>query len=197
MNPRARRLGWIIALAGACSFDPPGGGSGERGDGPPIDPRVDGGAVIADGPGPTTDAVTFDAAPTCPGAYVHQAGLGCYRVVTASTTWVTAELACEADGGHLVVIGNPAENALVHGLLAGSNGWIGASDRAVRGFVWVTREPPGYSAWDDGEPNDGGLFAFEDCVEMFASNRWNDNECDEARPSVCEHDGLAADPTAY
>ena len=208
---RNRCASLAVVLLAACTFDPSGPSlGGGNGDGPPIDPRDDGGAAGGDAGAPGSDGGgTFDAAvfpdaevsapdaTVCPGTYV--AGpTGCYRTVPVARRWLEVEANCEVDDGHLVVIGSAAENDHVNALLAGATGWIGATDRTVRGFVWVTRATATFTAWQRGEPNDGGPFSLrgEDCAETSPAG-WNDKACGDNRPGVCEHDGLPADRTTY
>lgn len=198
---------WLAVVVAACTFDPSGPSIGGSGDGgTPIDPLGhDAHAPATDGGGgPVFDARPIpDAAPvgpdarTCPGIY-EPGPTGCYRVATVAHRWVEIEANCEADDGHLVVIDNEAEQAYVTSLLTGGTAWIGASDRVVRGFVWVTRATATFTAWQRGEPNNGGPFALfgEDCVETHPEG-WNDKECNANRIGVCEHDGTPADPSSY
>jgi len=94
-------------------------------------------------------------------------------------TWASAEIEAQALGGHLVAIGDPAENAWVWSTFAPFGSapfWIGANDVASEGaFVWSNGEPWYYNGWwyDGGEPNDAG--GVEDWAELN-NGVWNDTD---------------------
>lgn len=149
---------------------------------------VDGDAVATDGlageAGPIADA---DLATACPSAYQPVAGLTSrYRRGDADTTWHAAEQNCEADGGHLAVIDNDAENSWLE---SQASGWIGLSDHRIEGdFVHVTGPRPGYTNWSSDEPNNGQ--GGEDCAAFYFGVQWNDYACDTVRPYMCECDAV-------
>lgn len=102
-----------------------------------------------------------------------------------------ANAACEADGGHLVVIETVEENQTVLALLPTNSGWIGVVDPG-NGFVLVTGGAPSFSQWAPGDPNGEG-----NCVRMLPGNdatdagNWDDEPCNDTKRSVCEVDGTA------
>jgi hypothetical protein len=70
-----------------------------------------------------------------------------------------------------------------------TNPWIGLNDIASEGsFVWLDGEQPGFTKWNDGEPNDAG--GAEDCGVLYTTGTsvamWNDADCSSALPFVCE-----------
>ena len=67
---------------------------------------------------------------------------------------------------------------------AASEVWFGYYDFLEEGvFLWDST-PSSYTNWGSGEPNNSGN---EDCAEMrLDTGQWNDKECDEPRPFVCE-----------
>lgn len=104
--------------------------------------------------------------------------------------WTDARDRAVALGGHLATITSNAENEFVYELSMKTPGawwqtvgpWIGGfqSDAGVEpggGFQWVTGEPWGFEAWDDGEPNDEG--DDEDYVHFYSETGqlpyWNDS----------------------
>jgi hypothetical protein len=176
--------GWGV---GACSF--PGNPQGP----------VDGAAVAdADPLAPdadrTTDAAGADAAvdapSACPPAYAPSGFVTCYRTELVGAAWRSAEADCENDGAHLVVVGSQAED-----LALPDQYWIGYSETVVQGtFLWVTG--PGastYTNWASLEPD---LLAGAYCTTTRPDN-WHDDNCGEAKPYICEHDGIPADPTSW
>ena len=120
-----------------------------------------------------------------------------YRPVTTGKPWVEAELDCEADGGHLIIIDDELENAWLAEFAATAItndesthqlAWMGLGDSVSEGdFSWVTGGALSTSYWSEGEPNTA--YEDEDCVEMRASARWNDDRCDAPLIYVCECDG--------
>ena len=108
-----------------------------------------------------------------------------YQFVPDQVCWSQANAAAEAAGGHLVTIGDQAENDLVLSL-SGGRAWIGFTDQASEGdFVWVTGEPVTYTNWNAGEPNDDDTG--EDVTEIRADGTWNDrNDCSSTRTYVIE-----------
>ncbi len=127
----------------------------------------------------------------CGGDDVFWSGSGhCYRKVNAHRTWVGAWSQCGEEGGHLVTLSGADEAEFVQRTFrdgSADNLWIGANDSLVEGdWLWVTGEPVGWSAWAEGEPNDGGGFG-ENCAALLADGTWNDEFCLLVfQPFVCE-----------
>ncbi len=146
---------------------------------------------------PVTDGVT---AGTCGPAYADVAGSTSKYRRGSAADWFAAEADCESDGGHLVVIDDAAEQALVAMQIQGASIWIGLSDHASEGtMVWVTGEPLVFDAFSKGEPNDAN--GIEDCVQISddQSRVWNDKGCRAAVfEYVCECDQRpVAQPQTY
>lgn len=100
-------------------------------------------------------------------------------VAVAATTWTGAEALGVALGGHLVSIGDAAEQEFVWQNFRTLGGvdrriWIGFSDQTVEGsFAWSDGTPAKYTNWNTGEPNNSGNT--EDYAEMLGSSgKWND-----------------------
>ncbi len=194
-------LGAAVLLA-ACHFDGSGvaiDGAPAGGDGALVDGAlVDAAEVPADA---AVDAVP-DAA-TCPATYSRVDGLpSLYRFVVVGDDWLAAELDCEDDGAttgggtHLVVLDNATEVAGLDPLLT-ELAWIGVSDRVTEdSYFRVTGGVSTFPGFRSGEPNDGGPFGVEDCVELNGAEL-NDEGCGELRRYVCECDGVPAIPAAY
>ena len=109
-----------------------------------------------------------------------------YLVVPPTTGWEQAKRHAESLGGHLVTIGDEAENIFVADL-AGAQGLdtirIGLTDQASEGrFVWATGEALSYTNWPPGQPDNARYGATdEDYVELitrsddiFQRLQWND-----------------------
>lgn len=94
------------------------------------------------------------------------------------TTWEDAEIKSLALGGHLVVVNDAAEQAFLWSTFGPVTGlfWIGINDVAREGrFVWTTGEPPSYTNWFAGEPNNAYPVG-EDWGNMWIDygSQWND-----------------------
>jgi hypothetical protein len=143
------------------------------------------------------EPVTIDAAPqvTCGPSYQPAANLtSLYRRGTGAD-WFQAELDCESDGGHLVVIDSQIENDHVLSLTV-SEVWIGLSDHTTEGtMVWVTGRPLTFDNFKDLEPNDQDG---EDCVHFKSDGGWNDVACKSGLIDfVCECDLVPAEPATH
>ena len=126
----------------------------------------------------------------------------CYRVNSEKLTFAAARDACQAAAGHLVTLGDEAEDGFAHELLDAAH-WIGASDgRADRmqgtgPYSWVNGEPWDYSNWESGQPNavgtncadeTSGAHCYEHCAFQTADGAWNDRACFHTIASLCEWD---------
>jgi Lectin C-type domain len=126
-----------------------------------------------------------------------------YRTEMTGQPWVIAERDCEAEGAHLAVVDDDAENAWLASIAAlalADNksthqlAWLGASDQASEGnFEWVTGAPVGAPRWAAMEPN--SMRSIEDCVEIRASGEWNDDRCNAPLIYICECDALLSAAT--
>lgn len=174
----------VLLVVAGCSFRP-GDASDPGDDGRPSDGGPDDGAV--DGAADAAVDAPIDAARACAG-YTPNGGSS-YRLSTLNASWATAVGICQGlSNGHLAVIGNPTENAAVRALIPTTTRfWLGMGDLALENtWVWldgsaVDRDP---DLWDPGQPNDANTG--EDCGEMSNSGDWNDDNCGDSKPYVCE-----------
>lgn len=157
------------------------------------DPLVDGGV----------DGGT-DGLPPCVAPY-QPVGGSCYRTEATPATWDAAEATCEAEGGHLVIVGTVAEHDVVHAQLTAAGvtgGWVGASDRVTEdAWRWVGGGGVDLLAdqcfFGAGGPANSDVL---DCVASFATNFCGDYTlflCSDSHPFVCERDGVPVDPTSF
>ncbi len=128
---------------------------------------------------------------TCDGCTLGERNGHAYAYCPQALPFAQARTTCQSFGGDLVVIEDMAENDFIVAeptpATMGVGGfWIGLTDAAAEGtFVWVDGTAPTFTAWNMGEPNDGG--GDEDCGEMSTtSGGWNDVGCAMARAFICE-----------
>lgn len=112
-----------------------------------------------------------------------------YRSENNGATYVEAIASCAAEGGHLAVVTDAAENDYVRAMIS-DTAWIGFSDSASEGsFTWITGSASSYNKWTGPQPDDSGG---EDCVEVNTNGDWNDQKCTATRDFVCECDPTVA-----
>lgn len=112
-----------------------------------------------------------------------------YYLCPGPKDWEGAKDFCEERGTYLVNIGNAEENSFLATILAGSPSvWIGLSqDWGDWGkWKWTNGNEPDYKAWGSDQPDDGGLFSSEDCVETNSAGAWNDDQCSSEQGFICE-----------
>ena len=180
------------------------GGAGSSSAGAALDGggELEGGATSVGSGGRPAQTPQLESCDMLDGAVTSELNQHCYRVSLENLDFAAALAGCRDAGGHLVAIGDQAENDFVHDLHDGEH-WLGASDgrsnatSGVGPYSWVDQEPWQYSAWEDGQPNahetdcpgqDGGAECFEHCAFQSDSGDWNDRSCWHTIASVCEWD---------
>lgn len=142
--------------------------------------------------------------------YDSDTGTCYFRESTSTATWANAQLACQAEGGHLVVIDSAAEQTLLWSNLgvSGQLTWLGANEIDVMGeWRWQGGELNGvqfwsgesggsaigsyYNNWGSGEPN---LNSFQACMQWgyftgADDGKWDDVECSQLTRYICEIPG--------
>ena len=138
-----------------------------------------------------------DPSPRCAG--YTAAGGSTYRRVTTPLAWLDSEQACEADESgatHLAIVDSMTELDAIRPLL-GSATWIGLADRRVEGtWRWVdgaTQAPMG-PPWKIGEPSHGGE---DNCGLVDMAAHFDAVNCNDAKPYLCECDGVAPVASSY
>ncbi|MFO0559442.1 MAG: lectin-like protein [Polyangiales bacterium] len=117
----------------------------------------------------------------------------CYRREEAANTYDAMRSLCEMSGDRLAIFSDAAQwNAIRPMLIDGrSSVWIGATDSASEGsWVWSDGSPLSFTNWAAGEPNNAGD---EDCAE--AGSQWNDLNCGDSRPALCQRVRWTVRPT--
>ncbi|BFZ21796.1 hypothetical protein BsWGS_24835 [Bradybaena similaris] len=119
----------------------------------------------------------------------------CYSFGRENVSWPEAASLCRELGGYIVEIDTKAENDWVVSQITAKNfvmTWIGANDILEEGtFRWLTSKTPVGTVpyWSTGQPNN--LEKGEHCVDIDKNfgYRWSDDECNNAKPFVCEQSG--------
>jgi len=111
----------------------------------------------------TTVLYSYDAANRLVALTNNASGNHHYELITTPDpiSWLDANNAAVARGGHLATISSSEENTLVGNLGSPGLRWIGgyqpaSSIEPAGGWSWVTGEPFGYTHWYLSEPNNGG-----------------------------------------
>jgi hypothetical protein len=104
-----------------------------------------------------------------------------------------AKAFCTAMNGHLAIIRNPAQNAMIASLVTGVDSFIGATDLVTEGtFVWDDGSPLTYTNWRTGEPSSGGGMYEEDwALVEVAKIQMTPGDFDWPCSSVTERRGRA------
>lgn len=68
----------------------------------------------------------------------------------------------------------------------GSTAWIGLSQNWLGEWKWGNGESVVFTAWGEGQPDNGGFLGGEDCAEAASWAQWNDESCNSKRAFVCE-----------
>ena len=106
--------------------------------------------------------------------------------------WSDARRSCQEMGADLPIIKSADENQFIFDLLREKEGkeailygvWLGFHRQADSKFYWIDGTPlnGSYSAWKNGEPNNGRGRDPEDCGHMLGAGesqgKWNDLLCD-------------------
>ncbi len=150
--------------------------------------------TTSDGPRLVIDApvLALDAG-ECPPNYQSVDG-SCYRVGAPNGSWLSDELACEADavGAHLAAITTEPERAAVVAALGLLNDtWIGTSRRQIAAFRTVIDTAP-YLDWGPGMGETS-----EDCISIDSDALMYMHSCTDLDRYFCEYDGIAAVPSTY
>lgn len=113
-----------------------------------------------------------------------------YKVFKEALSWHDAKKKCEDLDGHLVIVNDEKENAVVAELL-GRNGmpvdalrngdwtgvWVGATDEAKEGvWQWIDGSPLGYVNWqiDPLKQPNGGPGAHYAAIQIHYGGTWDD-----------------------
>ena len=112
---------------------------------------------------------------------------GLFVASEETMTFEEAEEYCQALGMHLASIHSDAENDAASDVCCSC--WIGL--HCMNGdqydFEWTDGTSWNYTNWNSGEPNNWWN-TNEDCVHMYSSGKWNDNQCSADKKALCRKD---------
>ncbi|XP_047425524.1 macrophage mannose receptor 1 [Mugil cephalus] len=122
----------------------------------------------------------------------------CYLFNFLSTrTWAEARADCVNQGGDLISITDPYEQAFAQGLIqqspTGISMWTGGHDSITdSGWEWTDGSPFRYVRWNTGDPDN--LYG-EDCLSILINNGyWTDENCQNKRGYICKRRGNTPKP---
>ena len=127
--------------------------------------------------------------PICPeidGCTAVPFGDHAYYFCSQNIKWKEAQDFCVDHQSSLVIVKSVEENQFLADHGGGQTRWIGLYQEWWGKWKWVNGDDKGWDHWGDGQPDDGGFGSFEDCGEIKHSSFWNDQECDDKRPFICE-----------
>ncbi|XP_069566819.1 macrophage mannose receptor 1-like, partial [Brachyistius frenatus] len=112
-------------------------------------------------------------------------------------TWADARADCVNQGGDLISITDPFEQAFIHGLIqqspTGISLWMGGHDSITEGgWDWTDGSPFRYIRWSEGNPDN---YYGEDCLSIYINGGyWNDDNCGYKRGYICKKRGKTPEP---
>ncbi|XP_029941424.1 macrophage mannose receptor 1-like [Salarias fasciatus] len=112
-------------------------------------------------------------------------------------TWAEARADCVNQGGDLVSITDPFEQAFIQGVIqqspTGVSLWMGGFHSTNEGgWEWIDGSPFRYVHWNAGDPDN---YDGEDCLSILINNGyWNDDKCERNRGYICKRRGNTPKP---
>lgn len=117
-----------------------------------------------------------------------------FCILESARNWHDSEAFCQKIGAHLAVMKNTSVATVLRKAVGSPAGvprfWIGLAEASEGRWVWADGTPMKFSAFRSGEPNNAGRG--EDCAEWsVADGRWNDADCFQSLPFLCEAPSVA------
>ncbi|XP_050729648.1 macrophage mannose receptor 1-like isoform X1 [Eriocheir sinensis] len=139
-----------------------------------------------------TTTTTTTPAPVCEEGWEMFEDTMCYKVSDGLASWPRAREACLAQYAQLAAVTSKGQQNFLAARLTG-NTWIGLNDEVKEGtFTWQDGTEPGYTNWDEDQPDNylhsKNEDAAENCVEIRPpfGYRWNDQMCHIKKQFVCQ-----------
>src|SRR6185295_6183623 len=102
----------------------------------------------------------------------------CYVGFAGPVNFAAAQRSCQSTAGTLAVITSAAENDLVGTVVGTGDTWIGLeiTPGATKPYRWVDDEPPAYTAFATGQPDNAAAPA--ECTSYNkGKGGWQDLDC--------------------
>ncbi len=112
-------------------------------------------------------------------------GSHAYYLCSEARKWDKAESFCKDSGTYFVTMNDQGENDFLKSQISGTM-WIGLWQNWLGEWKWSNDEGVNFTFWDDGQPDNGGFLGGEDCTQLKANGRWNDDQCKGSFPFICE-----------
>jgi len=125
----------------------------------------------------TTPMTTFAKPDDC---VTNTADGACFFLSTTEVTWVEAEEACLAYGGHLASLADEDENIFFGTVADGTNVWLGGFSRKPNEWAWTDDSEWIYDEWKTGEPAHDGYVYFE-----ASTYKWKAASAPDLKSFVC------------
>ncbi|XP_073724565.1 ladderlectin isoform X1 [Misgurnus anguillicaudatus] len=116
-------------------------------------------------------------------------GVKCYKFVSVSVDWVTAEKNCQSVDANLASVRSTIEHNFLLSLIVPptTSAWVGGHDGEIDGqWLWSDGSQFDFTGWCSGEPNNyqGNP---ENCLLINFNNNhcWNDGQCSSAMSYIC------------
>jgi len=127
----------------------------------------------------TTPMTTFAKPADCATSDAITDG-ACFFLSTTKVTWVEAEQACMAYGGHLASLADEDENIFFGSVANGTNVWLGGFSRRPNEWAWTDDSEWSYDEWKAGEPSHDGYVFFE-----AGTYKWKAASAPDLKSFVC------------
>jgi hypothetical protein len=112
-----------------------------------------------------------------------------YHLFTVASDFTTQRNACSVQGGvtYLAIPDEIPELQAILALAAQPTIWVGIDDQVTEGnYLTVRGQPAPFLPWASGQPNNSGGGSGEDCVAALSDGTYDDQNCSNALPAVCE-----------
>ena len=88
---------------------------------------------------------------------------------------------------NLASVGDDATNMFLSTMTSGKEAWIGGQQDSVGVWSWSDGRNWNFTAWATNQPNNGGGDQKFISTNFGADGKWNDNNGNSIRPSVCQY----------
>ena len=130
----------------------------------------------------------------CENDFVSYSATGdCYKYFPHLLSWDDARAYCQDNVpynvGDLASIPDAGTNDFLQTLIQDAYIWVGGLRDESSSWTWSDGTPWGYSAWFEGQPNNGGGVQSHLAFNFYSSGKWNDEQKDNLNGFVCSYKG--------